>query len=81
VTKEKEGAKQTRAERLSTGPQSGPGWHIEWADSAFDVDAHGKPRRFQYIAQDTISPPWEGLDDVLIDKGYRSRESLGLAAK
>ena len=77
-----EGAnKLSRAERLRTGPQSGPGWHVEWAESAFDVDSKGKPRRFQYVAMDVIPPPWDGLDDVLIDKGYRSRESLGLAAE
>jgi hypothetical protein len=71
--------KLSRAERLRSGPQSGPGWHMEWAESAFDVDANGKPRRFQYIALDRIPPPWEGLDDVLVSKGYRSREELAHA--
>jgi hypothetical protein len=68
--------KWTRSERLRHGPQSGPGWHVEWATSAFDVDANGKPRRFQYIALDVILAPWEGLDDVLVEKGYRTRDSL-----
>jgi hypothetical protein len=61
-----------RATRLASGPQSGPGWHLEWAESAFTPGY-----RFQYVVHEgPLSPPWAGLDDLLVDRGYRSRESL-----
>jgi hypothetical protein len=52
-----------RAYRLASGPQSGDGWHLEWADSAFGFG------RFQYVVKDRVSPPWAGLDDMLIARG------------
>ncbi len=59
-----------RAQRLASGPQSGDGWHLEWATSAFTG------QRFQYVVIETLSPPWVGLDDMLIARGLLSRAEL-----
>lgn len=63
-------AEEKRAARLASGPPRGDGWRLEWATSPFTG------QRFQYVVLDRELAPWAGLDDVLVDKGYRSRADL-----
>jgi len=64
-------AEEERAARLAHGPQRGPGWHLEWAESAFSPGF-----RFQYVVLDGPCVPWAGLDDMLVERGYRTRAEL-----
>ena len=65
---------EERAARLANGLQSGDGWHLEWAESVFRPGF-----RFQYVAKEGVFEPWAGLDDVLVERGYRSRADLAVS--
>jgi len=68
-------AEDERAARLASLPEHGDGhgWHLEWAQSPFTGE------RFQYVVVERISPPWSGLDAMLIERGLRSAADLGVS--